>query len=349
MLLTAAASSHALKTAPQRSPSGRFRNSKTPWPWRTNESENPTQKLSNVTSETLETEQKTCKKLAAAAATAQRHSHTALPDRETPWPWSPRIPPKNSLTSRLKPRNKTENLHKIGCCCCYCHCTKTQPHGPAGRGSTMARNDLQKHAAPRLDVPSMRPERPFWNPILEILSNPAIPYPAIRLEIESDPIHPMLTAAASSHALKTAPQRSPSGRFRNSKTPWPWRTNESENPTQKLSNVTSETLETEQKTCKKLAAAAATAQRHSHTALPDGETPWPWSPRIPPKNSLTSRLKPRNKTENLHRNKTENLHKIGCCCCYCHCTKTQPHGPAGRGSTMALKDERVRESHPKIL
>ena len=44
----------------------------------------------------------------------------------------------------------------------------------------------------------------------------------------------------------------------------------------------SETLETEQKTCKKLAAAAAaaaaaaTAQKHSHTALPDGETPWPW-------------------------------------------------------------------------
>ena len=69
-----------------------------------------------------------------------------------------------------------------------------------------------------------RLERPFWNPILEILSNPAIPYPAIRLEIESDPIHPMLTAAASSHALKTAPQRSPSGRFRKSKTPWPWRT-----------------------------------------------------------------------------------------------------------------------------
>ena len=58
---------------------------------------------------------------------------------------------------------------------------------------------------------------------------------------------------------------------------WPWRTNESENPTQKLSNVTSETLETEQKTCEKLAAAAAaaTAQKHSHTALPDGETPWP--------------------------------------------------------------------------
>ena len=60
-------------------------------------------------------------------------------------------------------------------------------------------------------------------------------------------------------------------------TPWPWRTNESENPTQKLSNVTSETLETEQKTCEKLAAAAAaaTAQKHGHTALPDGETPWP--------------------------------------------------------------------------
>ena len=24
------------------------------------------------------------------------------------------------------------------------------------------------------------------------------------------------------------------------------------------------------------AAAAATAQKHGHTALPDGETPWPW-------------------------------------------------------------------------
>ena len=57
--------------------------------------------------------------------------------------------------------------------------------------------------------------------ILEILSNPAIPYPAIRLEIAPNPIHPRLTAGASSHALKTAPQRSPSGRFRNSKTPWP--------------------------------------------------------------------------------------------------------------------------------
>ena len=229
-MLTAAASPHALKTAPQRSPSGRFRNSKTPWPWRTERPLNQSQE-------------------------------------QVPW----------------------------------------------------------------------RPERPFWNPILEILSKPAIPYPAIRLEIESDPIHPMLTAAASSHALKTAPQRSPSGRFRNSKTPWPWRTNESENPIQKLSNVTSETLETEQKTCKKLAAAAATAQRHSHTALLDGETPWPWSPRIPPKNSLTSRLKPRNKTENLHKIAQDwlllllllPLHKN---------TATRPyrtgkhHGPEGRTS-----------------
>ena len=110
-MLTAAASSHALKTAPQRSPSGRFLNSKTPWPWRINR------------------------------------------------------------------KNKF----------------------PGGR-----------------NVPS--------EILLEILSNPAIPYPALLLEIESNPIHPMLTAAASSHALKTAPQRSPSGRFRNSKTPWPWRT-----------------------------------------------------------------------------------------------------------------------------
>ena len=33
-----------------------------------------------------------------------------------------------------------------------------------------------------------------------------------------------LAPKCSSHAFKTAPQRSSSGRFRNSKTPWPWRT-----------------------------------------------------------------------------------------------------------------------------
>ena len=42
----------------------------------------------------------------------------------------------------------------------------------------------------------------------------------------------MLTAAASSHALKTAPQRSPSGRLRNSQTPWPWRTERPPNQSQ---------------------------------------------------------------------------------------------------------------------
>ena len=40
--------------------------------------------------------------------------------------------------------------------------------------------------------------------LLEILSNPAIPYPAILLEIESNPIHPMLTAAAACVLLATA-------------------------------------------------------------------------------------------------------------------------------------------------
>ena len=37
-----------------------------------------------------------------------------------------------------------------------------------------------------------------------------------------------------------------------------------------------------------------------------------------------------------------------CCCCFC-CTKTRPHNPAGRGNTMALKDELVRESHQKSV
>ena len=44
------------------------------------------------------------------------------------------------------------------------------------------------------------------------------------------------------------------------------------------------------------AAAAATAQKHGHTALSDGETSCgaegPTNPRIPPKNSQTSRLEP---------------------------------------------------------
>ena len=90
-------------------------------------------------------------------------------------------------------------------------CETAKHHGPEGR------NDLQINRKNKFpggrNVPS--------EILLEILSNPAIPYPAILLEIESNPIHPMLTAAASSHALKTAPQRSPSGRLRNSETPWP--------------------------------------------------------------------------------------------------------------------------------
>ena len=40
-----------------------------------------------------------------------------------------------------------------------------------------------------------KPERPFWNPTRNPLESC---YPAILLEIESNPIHPMLTAAASS-------------------------------------------------------------------------------------------------------------------------------------------------------
>jgi len=90
-----------------------------------------------------------------------------------------------------------------------------------------------------------------------------------------------LAAAAAAAAAATA-QKHGHTALPDGETPWPSRTNESENPTQKLSNVTSETLERKQKTCKKLAAAAAaaaaapaTAQKHSHTALPDGEIPWP--------------------------------------------------------------------------
>ena len=197
-------------------------------------------------------------------------------------------------------------------------CETAKHHGPEGR------NDLQKHAAPRLETPwPWRTERlsktrcpgawrPFWILLKtkQLLLQASKTYPSphrntmalndettsksiartssleagtslLKSYWKSSPIllscyplscyparnriqfliHPMLTAAASSHALKTAPQRSPDSHtaLPDGETSWPWRTNESENPTQKLSNVTSETLETEQKTCKKLAAAAATA------------------------------------------------------------------------------------------
>ena len=159
----------------------------TPWPWRTNKSENPTQKLSNVTSETLETEQQTCKKLAAAAATTQKHSHTALLDGETPWPWR---------------TNESEN-----------------------------------------------PTQKLSNVTSETL------------ETEQKTCEKLTAAAAAATAQKHGHTALPDG-----KTPWPGRTNESENPTQKLSNVTSKTLETEQKARTAAAAAAATAAADKATA-----------------------------------------------------------------------------------
>ena len=129
-----------------------------------------------------------------------------------------------------------------------------------------------------------RPKRPFWNPMLEILSNPAIPYPAILLEIASNPIHPMLTAAASSHAFKTAPQRSPSGRLRNSKTPWPWRTERTCGQRPPVPNVAFWTNKKPAPKCSSHALKTA-PQRSPSGRLRSSKTPWPWRTERPPNQS----------------------------------------------------------------
>ena len=113
-------SSHALKTAPQRSPSGRLRNSPSP-----------------------------------------HRNIMLLKDGTTSKNMLPQ-----GLTSLLDPSGFWDDCSCWACCCC---CSPAAAGGAAGAGAASlqnapfatpkhhaneGRNDLQKHAAPRLDVPS---------------------------------------------------------------------------------------------------------------------------------------------------------------------------------------------------
>ena len=92
-------------------------------------------------------------------------------------------------------------------------CETAKHHGPEGR------NDLQKHAVPGLDVPFsilVKTKRVQLLGLLLLLLLELVPNVAFWTNKKPAP-------KCSSHTLKATPQQSPSGRLRNSKTPWPWR------------------------------------------------------------------------------------------------------------------------------
>ena len=175
-----AAGAAPIPSAPQRSPSGRLRNSKTPWPWRR---ERPPKTCCPEAWRPFWILVKTkcccsccccwwcccccwwcCWSCSHALKTApQRSPSGRFRNSKTPWPWRTERPPKTCCPEAWRPfwiLVKTKRLSDCSCwacCCCSCCCC-------------------------------------WW------------------------------CCWSCSHAFKTAPQRSPSGRFRNSKTPWPWRT-----------------------------------------------------------------------------------------------------------------------------
>ena len=228
-------------------------------------------------------------------------------------------------------------------CCCWCCscCTKTRSHNPAGQGNTMALKDELVRKSPPKNV-----QHCFWNPrnrtenLCKKLAAAAVPpaAPAKHHATEGQELRllllvlPMLlkdwrttaAAAAERHGHTTLPD---------GETPWPWRTNESENPTKKVSNVASETLEKEEKIFAKnwLQLLLLLLRLFLLQLL------------------LLQLLFLLLLLRNTMLLK-DGYYCGSCCCCYCCCcAKTRPHNPAGPGNTMALKDERVRESHQKSL
>ena len=151
-------SSHALKTAPQRSPSGRLRNSKTPWPWRT-EAARRKQRLQSAAR--MPWKQLHNEVLAGGCETAPRHTETSCY-------WRTERPPKNMLPGDLTSLLDS-GKNKASSAAGPAAAAPAAAGGAAGAGAaslqnapfatpkhhaTEGRNDLQKHAAPRLDVPS---------------------------------------------------------------------------------------------------------------------------------------------------------------------------------------------------
>ena len=254
-------SSHALKAAPQQSPSGRLRNSKTPWPWRT---ERPPKTccpeawrpfwilvktkrlqllgllllllllvlLELVPNVAFWADKKPAPKCSSRAlkAAPQQSPSGRLRNSKTPGPWRTERPPKTCFPGAWRPfwiLVKTKRLQLLGLLLLLLllllvvllelvpnvafwtdkkpapkrssHGLKAAPQqSPSGRlGNSKTPWHWKTKAAPSKQAPM--PNVAFWTD-----KKPA--------------------PKCSFHALKAAPQQSPSGRLRNSKTPWPWRT-----------------------------------------------------------------------------------------------------------------------------
>ena len=148
-------------------------------------------------------------------------------------------------------------------------CETAKHHGPEGR------NDLQKHAVPGA-------WRPFWILVktkrLQLLGLLLLLLLLLLVVVLLELVRNVAfwtdkkpAPKCSSHAVKAAPQQSPSGRLRNSKTPWPWRTERACGHLTLPSEPTRNQLQS--------AAPMPSKQLHNEVLggrLRNSKTPWPW-------------------------------------------------------------------------
>ena len=251
------------------------------------------------------------------------HKDTALPDGETPWPWRT-----NGVQNRRFPgpeRPFWNLLEKVATCyTCYTFLDFSmllcpQRHGPPGRGNTMALKD------------EWSPKYVFLGAGTFLLKSPrkSLLYTFLGFSMLATGSCCCCCCAHKDTAL-------PDG-----ETPWPWRTNGVQNrrfpgPERLFWNLL-------EKACfytflgfSMLATGSCCCCcAHKDTALPDGETPWPWRT-----NGVQNRRFP-----GPERPFWNLLEKVATCYTCYTCLDfsmllcPQRHGPPGRGNTMALKDE----------
>ena len=200
-------SSHALKTAPQRPPSGRFRNSKTPWHWRTEAAPSKQAPVPNVTFWTDKKPAPKCSSHALKTA-PQWPPSGRFRNSKTPWHWRTEAAP-----------SKQAPLPNVAF---------WADKKPAAKCSSRA----LKTAPQRLPSGRFRNSKTPWHWRTEAAPSKQGPLPNVAFWTDKKP-----AAKCSSHTLKTAPQRLPSGRFRNNKTPSHWRTEAAPSKQAPLPNV----------------------------------------------------------------------------------------------------------------
>ena len=257
-------SSRALKAAPQQSPSGRLRNSKTPGPWRT---ERPPKTccpgawrpfwilvktkrlqllgllllllllllvvlLELVPNVAFWTDKKPAPKRSSHGlkAAPQQSPSGRLGNSKTPWHWKTEAAPSKqapmpnvAFWTDKKPAPK-----------CSFHALKAAPQqSPSGRlRNSKTPWPWRTERPPKTCCPGAW--RPFWIlvktkrlQLLGLLLLLLLLLVVVLLELVRNVAFwndKKPAPKCSFHALKAAPQQSPSGRLRNSKTPWPWRT-----------------------------------------------------------------------------------------------------------------------------